>query len=447
MANLGNDLLEAKSQQLKHPLAEAGYHTVSTISIYHNYWHGEFNITERCLKELQLHEFWADKPFVVLEALGSLHTLRLNADDLTIYHDEIGQMLQASLQLQELIISLQDIRMLESIEKTVEMWQGRSSPLQLTLLEYGSDDRGHIVTQIVVNSHVSSHPRNSHPDLQGSNASFAMAEFLQWNSDCVWVPLTTLTATLLDSATKQHPSVLTYFTMDISNLSQDEGLPHLQNILQQSMLGHFHIYSKFDYTYFEPISSSIDSTVDPTKTPMVLSQPQYSPQSNTMTMKVKNVFEKLTYEEEARLSKHLEDPYERKLTISEYVYKRCEDVRQPMRDEEGPENEDEDEDEKDASLIPPEDRFPNTTIKTNINTNNNNQANLVNGRHYGGSHLPASMTPGGQKAKMVRKAMGLEAELPFGCEVRATHDSLGHAKAELDLLMVERPVGLRTGLV
>lgn len=241
----------------------------------------------------------------------------------------------------------------------------------------------------------------------------------------------------------------------------------------------FDFLAKFDYTYFGPIPSSVDSDVDPTKTPTVLSQPQYSPQSNTMTMKVKNVFEKLTPEEEARLSKHQEDPYERKLTISEYVYKRCEDVRQPMRDEEGPvqlwlaqhgpirmrrrvlkeimpegheeneeeENEDEDEDEEDASLIPPEDRLPKIATKTNVNTNNNNQANPANGRHYGGSHLPASMTPGGQKPRMVRKAMGLEAELPFGCEVRATHDSLGHAKAELDLLMVERASGIayRTG--
>ncbi|KAF9313089.1 hypothetical protein BG003_005625 [Podila horticola] len=238
--------------------------------------------------------------------------------------------------------------------------------------------------------------------------------------------------------------------------------------------------AKFDYTYFGPIPSSVDSDVDPTKTPTVLSQPQYSAQSNTMTMKVKNVFEKLSPEEEARLSKHQEDPYERKLTISEYVYKRCEDVRQPMRDEEGPvqlwlaqhgpirmrrraleeimpeghieeieeeENEDEVSDEEDATVIPLEDRLPKIATKTNVNTNTS-QSNPANGRHYGGSHLPASMSPGAQKPRpMVRKAMGLEAELPFGCEVRATHDAMGHAKAELDLLMVERASGIayRTG--
>ncbi|KAG0296738.1 hypothetical protein BGZ98_000841 [Dissophora globulifera] len=276
--------------------------------------------------------------------------------------------------------------------------------------------------------------------------------------------------------------------------------------------------AKFDYTYFGPIPSSIDTDVDASKVPAVLSCPRYNPQTNTMTMPVKNVFEKLTSEEEARLSKQQEDPYERRLTLSEYVYKRCEDTRQPMRDEEGPiqlwlaqhgpirlrrrklsdvvtaseeqqltENDGEsaDEDEEDAedqeeqgdhgedrednagrSSIS-EDRLPkiatksvvprtnvNTTSNANVNTTNNVQQqpmiNAANGRHYGGSHLPASMNPALQNRKarkIVKRAMGLEAELPYGCEVRAAHDSQGNAKAELDILMVERASGIayRTG--
>ncbi|KAI9238451.1 MAG: hypothetical protein BYD32DRAFT_435738 [Podila humilis] len=241
MTNSGDDLLKAKSQQLQCLLAKAGYHTVPIISSYHRNWYGEFNITERTLQELRLHEFWADEPFVSLKALASLRTLRLDVDDLTIHHEEIDQMLQASLQLQDLFISLQENRTLESIEKTVEMWRGRSSSLQLTLVEYDSDNRGHVVSQIAINSHVSSHPRNSNPDLQGSNASCTKTEFLQWNSDHVWEPLANLTAAFLDVATKPHPSVLRSFTLDISNLTQQEGLPHIQHILQQSMLRHLHI--------------------------------------------------------------------------------------------------------------------------------------------------------------------------------------------------------------
>ncbi|KAG0082963.1 hypothetical protein BGZ92_011202 [Podila epicladia] len=168
------------------------------------------------------------------------------------------------------------------------------------------------------------------------------------------------------------------------------------------------------------------------------------------------------------------------ITISEYVYQHSKDVRQPIHNEERPvqlwlaqngptrmrrralkeirpeghieetqeeeENEDEVSDEEDAAVIPPEDWLPKNATKTNVN--HNAQSNPANSRHYGGSHLPASMTPGAQMARrMVRKAMGLEAELPFGCEVRATIDAMGHAKAELDLLMVERASGIahRTG--
>ncbi|KAG0051712.1 hypothetical protein BGZ83_003381 [Gryganskiella cystojenkinii] len=261
--------------------------------------------------------------------------------------------------------------------------------------------------------------------------------------------------------------------------------------------------AKFDYTYFGPIPSSVDSDVDPNKVPTVLTCPQYNPTSNTVAMQVKNVFEKLTPEEEENLVKRQDDPYQRKLTLSEFVYKRCEDVRQPMRDEEGPvqlwlaqhgpirmrrrpleevlsqeelaqqnhhqEPESEDEsDEEDleeqqhqqqkeaAARKAAEDQLPKIATKANANHYKHNnaghqQVNSNNGRHYGGSHLPASMNPAflknQKRRKMVSRPMGLEAELPYGCEVRASHDGQGNAKAELDILMVERASGIayRTG--
>lgn len=241
-------------------------------------------------------------------------------------------------------------------------------------------------------------------------------------------------------------------------------------------------------------------------------------------MQVKNVFEKLTPVEEARLLKHQEDPYERKLTLSEYVYKRCEDIRQPMRDEEGPiqlwlaqhgpirmrrrqledvlpegvsatdmavdggeeseddESEEEEEEEAEKSNKAPEDPLPKIASKSSSSAaasasttssvaaaaalanaqdaaaaaalayaaKHQTQLNIMNGRHYGGSHLPASMNPALQnqkRRKLVKKLMGLEAELPYGCEVRTAHDVQGHARAELDILMVERASGIayRTG--
>ncbi|KAF9202267.1 hypothetical protein BGZ49_007551 [Haplosporangium sp. Z 27] len=262
--------------------------------------------------------------------------------------------------------------------------------------------------------------------------------------------------------------------------------------------------AKFDYTYFSPIPSSVDSDVNPAKVPTVLARPHYNPQTNSMTMPVKNVLEKLTPEEEASLAKQNDDPYERKLSLNEYVYKRCEDVRQPMRDEDGPiqlwlaqhgpirirrrnlnevvspndeeqllasypENEeDENESESDAEDAEEsnaannngnngsEDRLPKIATKSiapRLDAKAGGQQqqrnmNISNGRYYGGSHLPPSLQPGQKKrVKVVKRPMGLEAELPYGCEVRATHDAHGNAKAELDILMVERATGIayRTG--
>ncbi|KFH63286.1 hypothetical protein MVEG_10696 [Podila verticillata NRRL 6337] len=251
MASWGIDLLEVISERLQCFLAKAGYHIISTIGSYRRKWHGEFNITEGTLQELKLHEHWTRRPFVALEALRFLRTLKMDVDDLTLHREEIAQMLRASLQLQEVNISLQENCTLESIEKTIEMWQGRSSPLQLTLLEYDKNDRGHVIAQVIVSGHVFSHPGNSNLDFQESIGHIARShkrrrvalskiDFLQWNSDHISAPLTDVTASLLDMATERHPSVLTSFTLDISLLTRN-GFFHIQNILRRSMLTQIHI--------------------------------------------------------------------------------------------------------------------------------------------------------------------------------------------------------------
>ena len=228
-------------------------------------------------------------------------------------------------------------------------------------------------------------------------------------------------------------------------------------------------------------------------------------------MQVKNVFEKLSSQDEESLIKRQDDPHQRKLTLSEFVYKRCEDIRQPMRDEEGPvqlwlaqhgpirmrrrpledvlsdeelaqhnkqqqhqqpqeeeaseseseseeDAEDQEQQQKDAAAAAAaarkaaEDQLPKIATKANAAAHLLKHAqNSNNTRHYGGSHLPASMNPlllkNQKRRKILSRPMGLEAELPYGCEVRASHDGQGNAKAELDILMVERASGIayRTG--
>lgn len=162
-------------------------------------WYGEFDLNGGALHELQLSNNWESEKFLALEALGSLCKLTLDAADIIHHNEDITQMFQASTQLQELSISLQGDSALESVEKTVKLWQGRTSPLQLTLLEYDQDNRGHVVARVVVRGHASVPRRDSNTDLQGSNAYLghsqerardtpATIEFLQWSSDYISTP-------------------------------------------------------------------------------------------------------------------------------------------------------------------------------------------------------------------------------------------------------------------
>lgn len=251
MFNWGRDLLETKAQHLQRLLAEAGYHDISTISVRKDDWQGEFSMKDGTLLQLQVRELWASEPFVALKALGSLRTLTVNVDDLNTHREDVVHVFQASSQLQELIISLQERCTLESVEKMVEIWQGRSSHLHVTLVEHGIDGRSSIVTQVVVGGHPSSGLGNGEPELQESISRLAKPddvrtdtpssiEFLQWNSDQFSVPLTDFTAALLNSATEQFQSVLTTFVLDVSSLNQT-GLFHVQNVLQRSVLRRLHL--------------------------------------------------------------------------------------------------------------------------------------------------------------------------------------------------------------
>lgn len=238
------------TKELQDLLVKDGYEQVSSICSYKTQWHGEYDVEKGILRELQLNDVWKWETTVAPDALESLSTLKVDVDNLNI-DQEVTCIVQASPRLQKLDISLQEDHILERIERTLDIWQGRSNPLQLTLLERESDGRGHIIAKALVYGHTCGSLRGSAARLNafdvktsGSQAwkrsTREKIEFLQWNSDHVSTPLNDQATALLDMATKQHPSVLTSFVLDISNLSLN-GLSHIQNILQRSMLRCLHI--------------------------------------------------------------------------------------------------------------------------------------------------------------------------------------------------------------
>ncbi|KAF9308076.1 hypothetical protein BG003_011651, partial [Podila horticola] len=141
------ELLEA-SQRLQDFLAQDAYQAVSMISHHQSNWCGEFDLGKGTLRELQVYDLSAFdegsnrvwmKP-VVLEALEFLHTLTVDVDEFDT-DQVVTRVVQASPQLQDLFISLQESRALEHVEKTLAMWRGRSSSLQLTLMERDNSGR------------------------------------------------------------------------------------------------------------------------------------------------------------------------------------------------------------------------------------------------------------------------------------------------------------------
>ncbi|KAI9238417.1 MAG: hypothetical protein BYD32DRAFT_413877 [Podila humilis] len=242
-------LTKAK-KDLQELLVKDGYEQASSICSYKAQWHGEYDLEKGVLRELQLNDIWKWETSVAPGALESLSTLKVDVDNLNI-DQEVTCVVQASPQLQRLNISVQEDHILERIERTFDMWQGRSNPLQLTLLERQNDGRGHIVAKALVHGHSYGSLRGSASRLHGFDSQVASSqdwkrgtpttvEFLQWNSDRVSHPLNDQAAALLDIATIQHSSIVTSFVLDISNLSH-RGLTHVQNILQRSMLNCLHI--------------------------------------------------------------------------------------------------------------------------------------------------------------------------------------------------------------
>ncbi|KAF8939022.1 hypothetical protein BGZ52_000301, partial [Haplosporangium bisporale] len=84
-------------------------------------------------------------------------------------------------------------------------------------------------------------------------------EFLRWECDHVFSELSDYTASILDMATQQHPSVLKSFALDISSPSQS-GLASAQNILYRSNLDHLYILCiECDLSFSDPIAQLIGS--------------------------------------------------------------------------------------------------------------------------------------------------------------------------------------------
>ncbi|KAG0340985.1 hypothetical protein BG000_010535 [Podila horticola] len=194
-------------------------------------------------------------PKIVLSC-GSLQTLTVDINNLEFDH-EFFHAVQESTSLLELNICFHGRKILYDAEQIVKMWRRAASQCHLTLIDRLEGNQSRIVAQLATRE--SDNHYSAGGALKGDCVVDSMIiEFLQWDCDQVNFQLSDYSASLIDTATQQHPSILSSLTLDISHISR-VGLTSLQNILRRSSLEYLSIVC----TPFDPIlSDSIAEVLD-----------------------------------------------------------------------------------------------------------------------------------------------------------------------------------------
>ncbi|KAG0349438.1 hypothetical protein BG005_010973 [Podila minutissima] len=236
-------------------LSEHGLLKATAVTVYQKAWTATFDLEAGAAFDVYL----AGEQFPhALVSSGFLHILKV--DPATLVLDRgFYDLMRINIGLEELEICAQG-EILFIAEAAITSWRGSSLPLHLTLYRRTSDMQSRHVAELMV--------RRSGRDLPAGGATavhesdIRIAEditVLQWDCDCVYAQLSDFSATILDLATRQYPSVLSLFTLDISALSK-AGLACVPHILSRSSLEYLCIVcTVFDADLSDPISRVLDS--------------------------------------------------------------------------------------------------------------------------------------------------------------------------------------------
>ncbi|KAG0334299.1 hypothetical protein BG000_008433 [Podila horticola] len=218
-------------EQLRLVLERHGFLDATLATIYDFYWIAAFDLEQAAFVEAYSTNMSC--PNAIL-ASGSLRKLVVHI------HDEEDEswffnVVQSNNFLQEL-----------------KLTHFRDEPqdaqvAQMTIRGCGKDLPGGSTREI----HETSGNRPS-TQQQGQNIPVEI-EFLRWESDHIFTPVSDYIASILDMATCQHPLVPSAFVLDISQLSS-VGLAAIQRILGRSSLEHFSIVC-------DPFNSSMSDTI------------------------------------------------------------------------------------------------------------------------------------------------------------------------------------------
>ncbi|KFH63732.1 hypothetical protein MVEG_10425 [Podila verticillata NRRL 6337] len=240
---------------LQSTLRKPGISGAHTVTFYSNEWKAVFDRESGAVVEVHSEDLNCPKGVL---SEGSIQTLRVHLNSLDV-DQELFNTVRANTKLQDFIVSYYGHNIMYYTEHIVGMWHSSSTPFRLTLLDRMKDTRGRIVAQLASGTSDRNSLSGGTFDPHGcdTNPSFYHLQqlqqqqqqqsdvlmdivFTQWDCDHVFSKISDYSASFLDMASQQHPSVLIRFTLDVSCLSRC-GLSSVREVLRRSDLEHLHI--------------------------------------------------------------------------------------------------------------------------------------------------------------------------------------------------------------
>ncbi|KAG0018941.1 hypothetical protein BGZ81_010015, partial [Podila clonocystis] len=227
-------------RKLSETLAKHGRSDTTVFTSYNSTWSGVVDLKKGAFVEVYTVDTSCSR--LVLSS-GSLRKITLYVYAMDVDQD-LFHLVLANAELEELNISYDAYNGLHSIEEIFRLWHDASSPFCLTLIDRMDDSEGRIVAQMVIRGAT----RNL-PDVEGGEEKQPPVchqqtrdapgdiEIRQWHCDEIFGRLSDFAASFLDMATLQHPSILTSFSLDVTDRSAD-CLASIQNMIGRSYLEH-----------------------------------------------------------------------------------------------------------------------------------------------------------------------------------------------------------------
>lgn len=260
------------AKELHTALETYGILNAATVTFYGRHWDGIFDLQMGIFVEVQSLDLACPE---VIFSLGTLRRLTLDLYDLD-FDEELVGMVEANTNLQELNISYFGQDIFRDIELVTRMWHAVPGSIHLTLLDRVAETQGRVVAQLAIRRRDRDMSASATLDVHRTRRQHDLFDgadlvFTQWKCDHIFSQLSDHAASILDKASQEHPSVLTFFTLDISQLSW-VGLVSVQNVLQRSPLEHLNIMcTAFDPNLSDSIAQVLGSVPWPTIKSLVLS--------------------------------------------------------------------------------------------------------------------------------------------------------------------------------